>query len=43
MITIALLIAHSRSTNKSFNPDLLYAGTLLADAFIIEVIAKAFC
>lgn len=38
MITAALIFAHAFSTNKNFQPDLLYVGTLIADVQIFEII-----
>ena len=40
MLTIALIIAHARTKNPEFNPDLLYVGTLIADIAIAEALFK---
>ena len=38
MITAALIFAHAFRTNKAFNPELLYLGTLVADVAIFQAI-----
>jgi hypothetical protein len=34
MITIALVFAHAFSSNKNFQPTILYLGTIIADCEI---------
>lgn len=34
MITIALVLAHAFSSNKNFQPTILYLGTIIADCEI---------
>jgi hypothetical protein len=36
MITVVLIITHAFGTNKTFTPDIMYMGTLIADVIIIK-------
>lgn len=40
MITIGTAFAHAFGTNKTFQPTILYLGTLIVDSIIFEAIAK---
>ena len=42
MITLGLVIAHSRSKNENFQPFLLYFGTVIIDIHLLEVLGKIF-
>lgn len=40
MITLGLIFAHAWGTNKSFQPTVLYLGTIMLDSQIFEWILK---
>jgi hypothetical protein len=40
MITAAIAIAHAFSTNKNFQPTILYLGALIVDSILFEAIAR---
>jgi len=42
MLTIILAIAHSRSKNENFNPELLYVGTFIIDYMAVASIPRIF-
>lgn len=42
MITLALLIAHSRSKNTRFQPEVLYLGTFILDLCLIDALVSIF-
>lgn len=39
MFTILLALAHSRSTNPNFKPELMYIGTFIIDVNLISALA----
>jgi len=39
-MTIILAVAHAFSTNKNFQPTLLYLGTFLIDMTFLELLLK---
>ena len=41
MITAVLIIAQAFRTNKAFDPEILYLGTLMADVAIFQAIFGA--
>lgn len=42
MITLALFIAQSRTTNPRFHPEMLYLGTVIIDISICDALVKVF-